>query len=103
MGRRLVAGTDSLVLYSTFGLGELYPLNAVGAAIPQPLSHRWFSKIAGGFGRKPGIDVKGRSWPTPRMLFLIFVISGEQLFLNVADDSAETLSVLGNQPYRNHT
>ena len=30
------------------------------------------------------------------MLFLIFVISGEQLFLNVAVDSAETLSVLGN-------
>ena len=30
------------------------------------------------------------------MLFHIFVISGEQLFLNVADDSAQTLSVLGN-------
>ena len=30
------------------------------------------------------------------MLFLIFVISGEQLSLNAADDSAQTLSVLGN-------
>ena len=40
--------------------------------------------------------IKGRSWPTLRMLFLIFVISGEKLFLNVADDSAQTLSVLGN-------
>ena len=30
------------------------------------------------------------------MLFLIFVISGEQLSLNVAGDSAKTLSVLGN-------
>ena len=30
------------------------------------------------------------------MLFLIFIISGEQLSLNVADDSAKTLSVLGN-------
>ena len=42
------------------------------------------------------LGLKGRSWPTPRMLFLIFAISGEQLFLNVADDSAQTLSVLGN-------
>ena len=33
-------------------------MNAVGAAIPQPLSHRWFSKIAGGFRHKLGIDVK---------------------------------------------
>ena len=39
---------------------------------------------------------KGRSWPPLRMLFLIFVISGEQLSLNVAGDSAKTLSVLGN-------
>ena len=30
------------------------------------------------------------------MLFLIFAISGEQLSLNVAGDSAKTLSVLGN-------
>ena len=30
------------------------------------------------------------------MLFLIFIISGEQLSLNVAGDSAKTLSVLGN-------
>jgi len=30
------------------------------------------------------------------MLFLIFVISGEQLSLNVAGDSAKILSVLGN-------
>ena len=30
------------------------------------------------------------------MLFLIFVISGEQLSLNVAGDSAKTLSVVGN-------
>ena len=30
------------------------------------------------------------------MLFLIFIISGEQLSLNVVDDSAKTLSALGN-------
>ena len=40
--------------------------------------------------------VKGRSWPPLGMLFLIFAISGEQLSLNVAGDSAKTLSVLGN-------
>ena len=39
---------------------------------------------------------KGRSWPPLRMLLLIFAISGEQLSLNVAGDSAKTLSVLGN-------
>ena len=47
-------------------------------------------------GSGPHGALKGRSWPTLRMLFLIFAISGEQLFLNVADDSAQTLSVLGN-------
>ena len=40
--------------------------------------------------------LKGRSWPPLRMLFLISATSGEQLSLNVADDSAKTLSVLGN-------
>ena len=39
---------------------------------------------------------KGRSWPTLRMAFAFFVISGEQLSLNIVDDSAKTLSVLGN-------
>ena len=34
------------------------------------------------------LGLKGRSGPPLRMLFLIFNISGEQLFLNVADDSA---------------
>ena len=42
------------------------------------------------------IILKGRSWPPLRMLFLIFVISGKQLSLNVAGDSAKTLSVLEN-------
>ena len=40
------------------------------------------------------LRVKGRSWPPLRMLLLIFAISGEQLPLNVAGDSAQTLSVL---------
>ena len=34
--------------------------------------------------------------PPLRILFLFFFISGEQLSLNVAGDSAKTLSVLGN-------
>jgi hypothetical protein len=41
-------------------------------------------------------NIKGRSWPPLRMAFAFFVISGEQLSLNVVDDSAKTLSVLGN-------
>ena len=40
--------------------------------------------------------VKGRSWHTLRMAFAFFVISVEQLSINVAGDSAKILSVLGN-------
>ena len=42
------------------------------------------------------LEIKGRSWPQLKMAFAFFVISGEQLSLNVAGDSAKTLSVLGN-------
>ena len=45
----------------------------------------------GGLGK-----FKGRSWPPLRILFFLFFISVEQLSLNVAGDSAKTLSVLGN-------
>ena len=48
------------------------------------------------YGKNLNWNIKGRSGPPLRMLLLIFAFSGEQLLLNVAGDSAQTLSVLGN-------
>ena len=60
MGRRLVTSADSMVFYNSFALERLYPLNLRANEIPvaRPLTRKWFSKMAGGFGRKLGIDVK---------------------------------------------
>ena len=60
MGRRLVTSADSMVFYNSFALERLYPLNLSANEIPvaRPLTRKWFSKMAGGFGRKLGIDVK---------------------------------------------
>ena len=60
MGRRLVTSADSMVFYNTFALERIYPLNLRANEIPvaRPLTRKWFSKMAGGFGRKLGIDVK---------------------------------------------
>ena len=55
--------------------------------------HAWNNPCMHGSGK---LMVKGRSWPPLNMAFAFFVISGEQLPLNVAGDSAKTLSVLEN-------
>ena len=58
MGRRLVTPADSLVFYNTFSLEGLYPLVLQEGTRGQPLSDKWFGKMAGGFGRKLGTEVK---------------------------------------------
>ena len=53
-----VTPADSLVFYSTFGLGGPYLLNLDKGTQNKLLSGAWFGIMAGGFGRKLGTEVK---------------------------------------------
>ena len=58
MGRRLVAEAGKLVFYNTFALERLHPVNLVEGTVGrgQPLSHTFFSTMAGGSNPKLGMD-----------------------------------------------